>query len=233
MKNVIKESVIFALLFLISACSQQPMPTATPLPTTTSTPTVTPTKTPVPTATITPTQDVEAYYYSLLPEIPAGFEWKIITEEKIAVVIPDGWFFKKETREELKLDGFYVTRENIDEVGRFSTGLTVFIFKGFETEAEAEQFAIDFLRLHMELETTKEVINAWDYEAGAAVVHHLRIKAEYPYETEVNRNKTVQYSTVTVNKQVYVSIFECPDEIAEEIFSDYGLLLDYVIIFGK
>lgn len=149
------------------------------------------------------------------------------------MVIPDGWFFKEETRAEVNLDGVYVTKENIDEVGRFSTGLSVLIFKEFKSNEEAEQFAQKLMRQHANIETTKEILQAWDYETGGGTIHHLRIRAEYPYETEVNKNKVVHYSSLVANNSVYWSVFESPERLWEETVNNYGLVLDYIVVFGN
>lgn len=226
---------ILVLSLFLSSCSSvqvfQPTPTATPLPAFAAT--ITPTNTPVSTPIITPTPDLAAEYLSLVPQIPPGFEWKILIDKNLAVVIPDGWFFKEETRAEVNLDGVYVTKENIDEVGRFSTGLSVLIFKSFKSNEEAEQFAQKLLRQHANIETTKEILKAWDYETGSGTIHHLRIRAEYPYETEVNKNKVVHYSSLVANNSVYWSVFESPESLWEETVNNYGLVLDYIVVFGN
>jgi hypothetical protein len=179
MKHILK--IIFLSLF-VSGCSGmqlfQPTPTATPLPTFTVT--IAPTNTPVPESTVASSSDLAAEYLSLVPQIPSGFEWKILPDKNLAVVIPDGWFFKEETHAELNLDGVYVTKENIDETGRFSTGLSVLIFKDFNSNDEAEQFAQKMLIQHANMETTKEILKAWDHGSGTSIIHHLRIRAEYP-----------------------------------------------------
>jgi hypothetical protein len=197
-----------------------------------STATIEPTQTVVPTPIVTATPDLQAEYLSLVPEIPSGFEWKIVPEKDLAVVIPNGWFFKEETRTELNLDGVYVTKENIDEVGRFSTGLSVLIFKDFKNNDEAEQFAQKMLANHANLETTKEILKAWDYQSGSSTIHHLRIRAEYPYETEPNQNKIVHYSASIANNSLYWAVFESPESLWEETLKDYGIVLDYIVVFG-
>jgi len=232
MKHLLK---IIVLSLLVSGCSStqlfQPTLTATPLPTFTAT--IAPTNTTVSTSAVAPTPDLAAEYLSLVPQIPSGFEWKILADKNLAVVIPDGWFFKEETRAELNLDGVYVTKENIDEVGRFSTGLSVLIFKDFASNDEAEQFAQDLLVKHANLETTKEVLKAWDHESGISVIHHLRIRAEFPNETEVNKNKIIHYSASIANNSVYWAVFESPESLWEETINNYGLVLDYIVVFSN
>ncbi|MBI5298604.1 MAG: hypothetical protein HY869_24275 [Chloroflexi bacterium] len=135
-----------ALPFLQPTPTLTPTPTHTPTPTSppTNTPTSTPTRTATPTLTRTPrptaTQDVSGYL-SLLPSIPPGFQWIILPDEGLAFLQPDGWFYKQEFHPELSLDGFFVSKENIDVTGRFSTGMTIYVYKDFASSTAAREFA--------------------------------------------------------------------------------------------
>ncbi|MBL8088751.1 MAG: hypothetical protein JNJ43_00375 [Anaerolineales bacterium] len=220
---------IVILSLLLTSCSSIKLLQ----PTSTFTATTAPTNTPIPTSTVVPTPDLLAEYSSLVPQIPSGFEWKILPEKNLAVVIPNGWFFKEETRAELNLDGVYVTKENIDEVGRFSTGLSVFIFKDFKSNDEAEQFSQSMLTQHANLETTKEILEAWDYQSGISTIHHLRIRAEFANETEENKSKVIHYSASVANNSLYWAVFETPENLWEETTNNYGLVLDYIVVFGN
>jgi len=229
-RSLILTMMAFFLLGCAASSFFQATPTPTPLPALTAT--VPPTITPVPTATLVAAADLEAVDLSALPAHPEGYTWKILPEKGLAVLIPDGWFFKEETREELNMDGVYVTKENIDEVGRFSTGLSILVFKGFGNNEEAEQYEQDLLAYQASVDTTKEILDAWDYQSGDYTFHHLRIRAEYPHETEVNRNKIVHYSSLVAFNSVYWMVFESPESIWEETLQDYGVVLDYIVILG-
>ena len=126
MKNLI---ITVISLFLLSSCStSQNQPTQAITLTPTAKPTMTNTPKPSPTPTLTPTTDPILEYLHRLPRQPDGFEWRYVPEVNMAVFIPDGWFFKYEYRDDLDFDTLYVTKENIDEAGMFSTGLSVFVF---------------------------------------------------------------------------------------------------------
>jgi hypothetical protein len=61
-----------------------------------------------------------------LPTPPAGFTWQEIPELKTALLKPDGWFYKREQQKGTL--AYFITKENIDNNGRFQTGLTVNVF---------------------------------------------------------------------------------------------------------
>ena len=222
------------MALLITGCSGKPLPqpTSTLLPT--STETTESTKTPVSIPTTTTTPDLLAEYTSLLPQIPSGFEWKVIPELKLAVLIPNGWHFKQETRTDLSLSGgIYVSKENIDDVGRYSTGQAVFMYPDKNIDEDLEGFATGILSDLANASTTSKILDSWDYKTDAYTAHHLRIETFYPNETEVNKNKIIQYSTIVSNNAVYLTIFECPSANWEQVVKDYGILLDYVVIFNE
>jgi hypothetical protein len=58
-----------------------------------------------------------------LPIPPKGYAWVKCAETKSAFLKPDGWFFKKGKQGDIH--GYFITKENIDQTGRFYTGLTV------------------------------------------------------------------------------------------------------------
>lgn len=228
-----KTTLKFVLLILIlSGCSlipqsakvSSPPPKQTQIivePTKISSPTITP---------VSPSEDLSAVL-DQLPEIPAGFAWKSIPEDNLFVLVPEGWFFKQEYREDVNLEAVYVTKENIEETGRFSTGLSVFVFKDFKDAEESEQFAQKIIKKQAGLPTTKEILKTWDNQSGNFTFHHLRIRAEYPYETAENQKKIVHYTACTTNNSVYFIVFESPEAIWEDIANDYGIILDYVVIY--
>jgi hypothetical protein len=230
---------LFCILFLsttLLSCSNsllfQPTPTLTQTltPTKTVTPTLTQTSTPI----ITATPDLLAYYLPSLPPKPEGFEWKIAPSVGIAVLVPNNWYFKEETRTDLGLEGFYVTKENIDLEDRFSTGFTLFVYKDFADLAEADKYATDLLTYHVHLDTTKKILYAQDNAQNNITVHFLRIESEFPNETEVNRYKTIHYFTFAKDNKVYFTIFESPSAVWETTFTTIGAaILDHFVLLQK
>ena len=228
-------TIVSALL--LCACSGlqmfQPTPTPTATPTLTPAPTLTPTPLPTLTPLPLPTRDEAVEILRLLPEKPQGFEWKIIADKKLAVLLPSGWFFKVESDKPQGVDGVYISKENIDETGRFSTGQSVLIYKNLKGVTDLDRFAKDLLIDLMHAPTTKETLKAWDYKTDQYTVHHLRVRAEYPNESGPDKNKIVQYSTIPANNAVYLVVFESPEEIWEQTIQEFGIMLDYVVIISE
>jgi hypothetical protein len=229
MKTILKLTL---LVFALAGCSLLPGQTKKPSPPPKSVYSISEsTLTSIPTTAATANPEDLTSVIAQLPEIPAGFVWKSIPEDSLFVLVPEGWFFKQEYREDVDLETVYVTKENIEETGRFSTGLSVFVFKDFKDAEESEQFAQNIIKKQAGLPTTKEILKVWDTQSGNFTIHHLQIRAEYPYETAVNQKKIVYYSTVATDNSVYFVVFESPEAISEEIANDYGIILDYVVIY--
>jgi hypothetical protein len=58
-----------------------------------------------------------------LPTPPEGFGWQQLNEIKAAFLLPDGWHFLKQRSGETQ--AYFLTREDIEERGSFSTGLSI------------------------------------------------------------------------------------------------------------
>ena len=223
-----KLAVIAITLLSLSGCSaflkNQPTQSLTP----TVIPTIIATETQTPTLTITPTSNPIEEYLHRLPLKPDGFEWKYVPEVSMAVLIPDGWFYKYEYRDDIEIDSFYVTKENIDEVGRFSTGVTVFVFSD---DPDPDSLSIQLLTVNATVDTTKRIIGSWDYDTGLGIIHHMEIESEFPYETEINQHKIIHYLSLSYNGKVFYCFFESPASIWEEMKKDYGAkILDNLAI---
>lgn len=265
--------LVLSIALLISACSGQglfePTQTATPLPS--LTPTITPTNTPASTQTPAPTKDPLTDYLPVLPQIPSGFTWKMAPDLDVILLMPDGWFFN---REYCPVINFYettflaisdigqacISRENPLEVGKYSTGQAVVVYKNIENadefakyilhvlatspnfgllSADTKENTLDFLTKFppeiyiRDVHKTTKVIDAFDYTADTYTVHHLRTEADYFNETGNNKSKIVQYSTAASKDKVYLMIFEAPSAEWDKTMKDYSLLLDYFIVLFK
>lgn len=58
-----------------------------------------------------------------LPAPPPGYTWRTFTSIHMAMLVPDGWFVKEEEREGIQ--GVFISKDSIEQVGRFRTGLTL------------------------------------------------------------------------------------------------------------
>ncbi len=76
------------------------------------------------------------------PEIPAGFEWYTFEEGDTACPHPREWFVKTELHGDTS--AMFFSKENIDEVGEFKTGLTLNIVR--RIKAKTGQAASEYAR---------------------------------------------------------------------------------------
>jgi hypothetical protein len=111
-------------------------------------------------ASLSSTPAIAAYELEF-PEAPAGFEWMKIEEIKAAFLVPDGWYFKAEERDGTL--GYFITKENIDEVGRFDTGLSINVIRQLK-----DRDAVDFAReFSAAVAAQNELIRDWTTDVGA------------------------------------------------------------------
>jgi len=215
-----------SMVLLLSGCFEAHLfqPTAQLPPSTTAT--VTQNNSPTPRVIFTLTQTLTAEYLSL-PEIPSGYKWKVLPESKLAVIIPDEWFFQEEN---FGIKEIYITKEKIDNYRKFSTGLRFQIFENFKDSSDAKRYSVDLLNYYMDLDAEKEVLAAWDEQTNSYTAYHRIIKAGFPFNTHAREYETVQISTIQADNRVYLSIFQSPTELWEQNLKDYGILLDYIII---
>jgi hypothetical protein len=153
--SVMKRRLLFLFMaLLISSCSGQSFitPTATSLPS--LTPTIISTSLPTSTQTPNPTEDPLSDY--ILPQIPAGFTWKMAPDLETIFLMPDGWFFN---REYCPVISFYettflsldeigqacISKENPLEVGKYSTGQAVVVYSHIENPEEFAKYILHVL----------------------------------------------------------------------------------------
>jgi hypothetical protein len=59
-----------------------------------------------------------------LPTPPDGFKRVMICDDKMSLLQPDGWYFKK-VNDKPDAAGYFITKEKIEDKGIFETGLTL------------------------------------------------------------------------------------------------------------
>lgn len=107
------------------------------------------------------------------PAAPAGYEWQECPEIKGALLRPDGWFFKKETgRDSI---AYFVSKENIDAAGEFTTGLTMNVLQNVDTIMGSPP-SIYAEELIAEAARSSDVRNApWTHRMGPFLSHGVVI----------------------------------------------------------
>ena len=148
------------------------------------------------------------------PKAPAGFAWKNVASIKAAFLLPDGWFFKEELRKDVR--GIFLSKENIDQRGKFDTGLTVNVFKNKkDAPARARQYIAEQAQ-------AGDVVNLWEQENGALKLYgaRLHITHDPPAFTEhvlaIGNSKT---------DTLYILMFESPDTTWDEAWKKGEVML--------
>jgi predicted nucleotidyltransferase len=95
-----------------------------------------------------------------LPAAPEGFSWQKLDEIRGAALLPKGWHFKKEQKKGTL--AYFITREDIDKVGEYETGLTIQVFRQPQPNT-AEELAGAIIGDYKE---KKELLKAWKTSAG-------------------------------------------------------------------
>jgi hypothetical protein len=145
---------------------------------------------------------------------PPGFQWKNVASIKAAFLVPDGWFFKEELRKDVR--GIFITRESIDQAGKFETGLTINVFPHKkDAPARARQFIA-------EQAVAGDVVNTWEKENGALKLYGVRLHVTRnpPAFTEhilaIGNDKT---------DTLYIFLFESPDKTWDEAWKKGEVIL--------
>ena len=200
---------------------------AAPTPTFTPLPTPTPSQTPEPTATHTPDP------YANLPEPPEGYDWVIAPESRVAFLSKEDWYYLEEF--EGDSNNYFVSQENINEIGYFSTGFSMFVFTRFD--GNPLEFAENFITYMAQQESTTEVLVTLNYEEGDLISYKIMIETEYdkPTYSEADRYKTLIYITLVnkTNDYVYLIIFESPTEDWEAQEGIAEILLTNIQFFDE
>jgi len=81
-----------------------------------------------------------------LPKPPDGFKRVMICDDKMSLLQPDGWYFKK-VSDKPDVEGYFVTKEKIETNGIFETGLSLNIAKNVkkQTGKKPSEYAAHYL----------------------------------------------------------------------------------------
>jgi hypothetical protein len=126
-----------------------------------------------------------------------GYRWERVPEVKAAVLVPVGWQFKVDKRGETV--GYFVTRENVDETGKFETGLTVNVMRRPGAH-DSEDYATVFLD---GFAAGKTLLGTWEIHQGPFVGRGCRV------EDEGSVLHTLAFANSKTNT-FYLAIFEAP-----------------------
>ncbi len=138
------------------------------------------------------------------PKAPEGFAWKKIDSVKATFLVPEGWHFKEERKDETR--AFFITQEDIDRKGQFETGLTVNVSHLKEERAQDRATAIIAA---LAQNPGHELQDAWESETGVLKGIGGRIR-----RTETGHSPLLMNVLAVGNSRtnaLYLIIFESPE----------------------
>lgn len=155
-----------------------------------------------------------------LPSPPAGFQWYVTKNGVGAFLRPDGWFVKEESKGSTK--ALFITREDIDSVGRFVVGLTVNELTHMSKRGGAKPSA--FARSYAsDLAQRMEVLKAGVVEGNTADMHIVRVKGDNDGVATI-----IQHIAIGNDKldSAYILIFEAPASEWDAVMEKGGPMLN-------
>jgi hypothetical protein len=139
---------------------------------------------------------------------PAGFAWRRLAEINGFVLMPQGWFVKREiNRRTSPVIAYFVSQEDIDTAGSFQTGLSLNVLMPSQSE-DAEAHAKAVVAGIVRRPDLRVLRAAWDTLVGR--FHHYGCVVGMPSKDGplvVEQRLIVN----TITKTTYNVIFESPE----------------------
>ncbi len=161
-----------------------------------------------------------------LPPPPGGYQWQACPEISGALLRPDGWYFKKNISNDKR--EYYISKEDIDANGEFTTGLTMVALVGYGNRngVSAAEFAKNYIRNAAQSSHIRK--NPWTNRMGPFVAHGIIITTP-----DFAKGDFVSHHLVIANEDtstVYIVIFESPvdDWAAMKLLSEPMLKQLYI-----
>ena len=141
------------------------------------------------------------------PPPPIGYGWVSCTETKSVFPKPDGWFFKKVGKDS-QTWGYFFTKENIDKLGSFSTGLSVNVVLDVQAKSgtPARDYAAAFVGEAAKANSV--LVEPWQKKLGP--FHQFGVRTLVP---DSKRGDFINHILAIGNEEtgtVYFLTFEAP-----------------------
>lgn len=163
------------------------------------------------------------------PPPPDGYTWVNFSEIKGAFLIPHGWYFKKDRQGETQ--GYFITRENIEEKGAFQTGLSVNVLHDIpqRTGMAPSAFASAFV---LTAAGDREVLKKpWSTRGGAFNGYGAVLIQRDPQKGDFITHHLVVANDLTGT--LYFIRFECPTDDWETTWPIAEPILKHFLIDDK
>ena len=155
------------------------------------------------------------------PPAPAGFAWKRMESIKASFLVPDGWFFKEETKDGTR--AFFITQEDIDKTGEFQTGLTINVqtLKKDPAPERAREFIAG-------MAITGQVQDAWQTEVGVLKGYGCRTR-----RVDEGQPPLIMHSLAIGNSRtntLYLIFFESPEPTWDAAWKKGEVILEFFLL---
>jgi tetratricopeptide (TPR) repeat protein len=169
-----------------------------------------------------------------LQPAPAGFAWRSLAEINASVLVPDGWFFRRDVNN--GVIAYFVSRENIDAKGFFETGLSLTVRLAAPVpnaaSVDAEGLAKGVIANITGAGTVRVLKPAWEVPNSGFVQFGCVVRTEKPGPFATESGPLVTEYRLIVNrttKTTYLLAFESPERTWEEAGPKGAKMLDLLL----
>jgi len=162
-----------------------------------------------------------------LPPAPEGYQWIKILNGKSALLQPNGWFLKDAHPKDT--DAYFVTKEDIDKLGKFSTGLSLNVLYKIDkkTGRPPSEYAQSMVK-NMSATGTREVVWSSTDKAGPFVRVMCQVRDKHP-----EGNSFIHYLFVANDQTgtLWWYFFESPEKEWDDAWGEFGsTMMDFVLV---
>lgn len=141
-----------------------------------------------------------------LSDAPEGYTWWLCPQTKTALRKPDGWHTKVTVVD--GLFGYFISKEDIDELGEFTTGLTVNVTPQADQRYKTEVGELVGLTIGRAADAGEVLEDPWPTVSEPLVAYSIVVKHK-----DAGKGDFVTYRMAIGNVEtgtLYIIIFEAP-----------------------
>jgi hypothetical protein len=162
-----------------------------------------------------------------LPKAPSGYTWIKILNNQSALLQPDGWFFKEVHPKDT--DAYFLTKEDIDKDGKFSTGLSLNVLYHIDkkTGIPPSKYAQTLIK-NMPKKDAREVVRSSEDKAGPFIRLMCLVRDKHPEEG----NTFIHYLFIANDQTgtLWMYSFESPEKEWNDAWETGDVMLNFVVV---
>ena len=157
-----------------------------------------------------------------LPDAPVGYAWYRAKNGTGSFLKPSDWHIKENV--EGATSALFISKENIDVLGRYATGLSINKIERFSTEQHLLP-SLYAKKLALGMQHTGDVLKQTVVKGNFPDMNIIRINL-------VEKNTIVHYIAICddTNDAVYIINFEAPEKNWDEEFVIAKPMLNYFVL---